>query len=91
MKLTQKFWLLFLTTVFCLVASSLIGWERAALAFNPAALTQFFTNAGPSSVGLFIGAHVIANAIGVPGTLLVVVGGAVFGLWWGMVWYGSFD
>ncbi len=31
----------------------------------------------------FLCAHVVANAVGVPGTLLVAVGGAVYGLWWG--------
>ncbi|MEM9907583.1 MAG: TVP38/TMEM64 family protein [Cyanobacteria bacterium P01_D01_bin.44] len=34
----------------------------------------------------FIGAHVVANAFGVPATLLVIVGGAVFGVFWGTIW-----
>ena len=38
------------------------------------------------SIGLFVLAHVVANAVGIPGTLLVVVGGAVYGLWWGTLW-----
>lgn len=38
------------------------------------------------SVGLFLAAHIIANAVGIPGTVFVVVGGAVYGLWWGTLW-----
>ncbi|MEO0828352.1 MAG: TVP38/TMEM64 family protein [Cyanobacteria bacterium J06635_1] len=34
----------------------------------------------------FIGAHIIATAFGVPGTVLVIVGGAIFGVFWGTVW-----
>ena len=34
----------------------------------------------------FIGLQIIATAVGVPGTVLVVVGGAVFGLFWGTLW-----
>ena len=35
---------------------------------------------------LFIVAHVVATVVGLPGTLLVVLGGGVFGLVWGTVW-----
>lgn len=86
MKISRKFWLLFLLAAVAAIAASLIGWERLTLLFNRAALTDFFDNAGPNSVWLFMAAHVVANAVGIPGTLLVVVGGAVFGLLWGTLW-----
>lgn len=66
-----------------------IGWQILAMMFNRETLVQFFSDARSSpvrSVGMFVAAHVVANAIGIPGTLLVVVGGAVYGLWWGTVW-----
>ena len=50
------------------------------------ALTDFFDIAGPNSIWVFMAAHVVAYAVGIPGTLLVVVGGAVFGLLWGTLW-----
>ncbi len=65
-------------------------WQLGLL-FNRDALIQFFSTAHAQSTassaalgtGLFILAHIVANAVGVPGTVLVVVGGAVYGLWWG--------
>lgn len=86
MKISRKFWLLFLTAAVATVTASLIGWERITLLFNRDALIDFFDNAGPNSVWIFMVAHIVANAIGIPGTVLVVVGGAVFGLIWGTVW-----
>jgi len=41
---------------------------------------------GDWGVVFFIVAHIIAAAVGLPGTLLVVVGGGVFGLLWGTLW-----
>ena len=58
--------------------------DRQALIgiFAPAENTSFPVR----SIGLFLAAHIVANAIGVPGTVFVVVGGAVYGLWWGTLW-----
>ncbi|MGB3573252.1 MAG: TVP38/TMEM64 family protein [Phormidesmis sp.] len=86
MKQRKKFGLLFLVAMGSAIAGSLIGGEKLALLFDRTALTHFFETAGPSSVGYFICAHIAANAVGVPGTLLVVVGGAAYGLWWGALW-----
>ncbi len=86
MKQRKKFGLLFLVAMGGAIAGSLVGWEKLAWLFDRAALTRFFETAGPSSVGYFICAHIVANAIGIPGTLLVVVGGAAYGLWWGAIW-----
>lgn len=35
---------------------------------------------------LFISLYVVLTAVGVPGTILTVAGGIVFGLWWGTLW-----
>ncbi|MEO0489113.1 MAG: TVP38/TMEM64 family protein [Cyanobacteria bacterium J06659_2] len=41
---------------------------------------------GPWACFVFIAAHILATACGVPGTVLVVAGGAVFGVAWGTLW-----
>lgn len=72
-----------------LVAQNPNTLRSLSLLINREALIEFFSEMHSSpvrGVGLFVLAHIIANAIGVPGTLLVVVGGAVYGLWWGTVW-----
>ncbi|NEO28010.1 MAG: TVP38/TMEM64 family protein [Kamptonema sp. SIO4C4] len=38
------------------------------------------------SVPLFLAAYVVLTVLGIPGTILTVTGGVVFGLWWGTVW-----
>ncbi len=89
MKLNRKFWGFLVAAVVLVVSLRFADWNAAALLFDQAALIQFFSNNNSSpilSVGLFIIAHIIANSVGVPGTVLVVVGGAVYGLWWGTVW-----
>lgn len=35
---------------------------------------------------LFVLLYIVLTAVGVPGTILTVSGGIVFGLWWGTVW-----
>ena len=86
----RKFWLLCFAAALLVVVGSLIGWPSVALLFDRETLVQFFSRTGEQSAGdtaigvcIFLIAHVIANAIGVPGTVLVVVGGAAYGLWWG--------
>lgn len=56
------------------------------LLLNPQQLLQSLASLGPWTVPAFLAAHVLATAVGVPGTLLVLVGGAKFGLWWGSLW-----
>ncbi|MBF2036836.1 MAG: TVP38/TMEM64 family protein [Leptolyngbyaceae cyanobacterium T60_A2020_046] len=41
---------------------------------------------GHWTVPAFVGAHVLATVIGIPGTVLVLAGGIKFGLWWGTLW-----
>ena len=89
MKPNRKFWGLLIAAVILVVSLRFADWNTAALLFDQATLIQFFSssNSSPSlSVSLFIVAHVVANSVGVPGTVLVIVGGAVYGLWWGTVW-----
>ena len=89
MKFTRKFWGFLIAAVVLVVSLRYANWNAAALLFDQATLIQFFsvTDSSPAlSVSLFIIAHIIANSVGVPGTVLVIVGGAVYGLWWGTVW-----
>lgn len=97
MKRPDKFWILLLAA-FCLAAGAAIFAANSnsnllAVVFNRQALIQRFAQTGQSqnsqnssSVGFFLLAHVAANAVGIPGTLLVIVGGSVYGLWWGALW-----
>ncbi len=91
MRFNQKFWGCFLAAALVAVALNTVGWRSLAFIFDRNALIQFFSEAGDRttsvrSVGLFLLAHIAANAVGIPGTVLVIVGGAVYGLWWGAVW-----
>ena len=86
MRLTKKIWGLFIVAAALTVFLSMSGGHTLFVLFDRMALTDFFEDAGHSSTGLFVLAHVMANAVGVPGTLLVIVGGAVYGLWWGTLW-----
>lgn len=77
----KSFWLLMLLGL----ALALLG-RNITLLFNPQELLQALCSLGPWTVPAFLTAHIVATAIGVPGTLLVIVGGAKFGLWWGSLW-----
>ena len=75
------FWLL------VLLALTLVVFSRhLSLLFNPQALLTALCNLGPWTVPVFLTAHVFATMVGIPGTFLVLVGGAKFGLWWGSLW-----
>jgi len=89
MKFNRKFWILLTATACIIAGSSFVGWDALSILFNREALIKFFLIARDNPVRgvlFFVLAHVVANAVGVPGTVLVVVGGAVYGLWWGTVW-----
>lgn len=93
MRLNRKFWICFSIAASLAIGGSLYQGPSLAILFDRQALIQLFSasranSTGPSglSIGLFVLAHVVANAIGIPGTLLVIVGGAVYGLWWGTLW-----
>lgn len=61
-------------------------WQFINIFFDHQALTELIHSAGNWRVAVFLGAHTIATAVGVPGTVLVVLGGALFGLMWGTLW-----
>ncbi|HHP7245297.1 MAG TPA: TVP38/TMEM64 family protein [Elainellaceae cyanobacterium] len=54
--------------------------------FNVDVLIRQFDELEMCAVKIFVLAHIIAAAIGLPGVVLVIAGGAVFGLVWGTVW-----
>lgn len=91
MKTTQKFGLLCLSAIALTFLVSPQARQSLAPLLDRQALTGVFA-APPNtafpirSISLFLAAHIIANAIGIPGTVFVVVGGAVYGLWWGTLW-----
>ena len=89
MTFNRKFWGLLIATACFIVGVSFVGWDAFSILFDREALIEFFLMAKDSpvrSVLFFVCAHIVANAVGVPGTVLVIVGGAVYGLWWGTVW-----
>jgi uncharacterized membrane protein YdjX (TVP38/TMEM64 family) len=75
------FWLLVLLGIILVVFA-----RNLALLFNPQALFEALCSLGPWTVPAFLAAHVLSTMVGIPGTLLVIVGGAKFGLWWGSLW-----
>ena len=77
----KYFWLLVLLGLALAVFGPNVG-----LLFNPPALLEALRSLGPWKVPVFLAAHILATMVGVPGTLLVIVGGAKFGLWWGSLW-----
>ena len=54
--------------------------------FDQTLLISQLERLGHSAVGLFILVYTIATLLGVPGTILTIAGGAVFGLFWGTLW-----
>lgn len=54
--------------------------------FDRTFLTQTLENWGHWAICLYLLIYTIATAIGVPGTVLTIAGGAVFGLVWGTLW-----
>ncbi|MGD1905620.1 MAG: TVP38/TMEM64 family protein [Leptolyngbyaceae cyanobacterium] len=62
------------------------GWRYVPLLFDPPALIATFDRLGPWKVPVFLAIHILATVFGVPGTVLVLIGGGLFGLWWGSLW-----
>jgi len=54
--------------------------------FNQALLVSQLERLGHSAVCLFVLVYTIATILGVPGTILTIAGGTVFGLFWGTLW-----
>ena len=49
-------------------------------------LTEALQQLGPWATIIFIGLHIAATALGVPGVILTMVGGICFGVIWGSLW-----
>ena len=56
------------------------------LLFDHDALIERLHMTGWAGICWFILAHVLATVVGLPGTILVIAGGAVYGVLWGTVW-----
>ena len=48
--------------------------------------TQWVRDLGPLAPIVFIAGYVVAAVVGIPGSLLTLAAGAIFGLWWGVVY-----
>jgi uncharacterized membrane protein YdjX (TVP38/TMEM64 family) len=53
---------------------------------DPDTAIRHFQMMGVAAGGLFACAHVVATVLWFPGSVLVIAGGAVFGVFWGTVW-----
>ncbi len=72
-----------------LVATIFAGFAWALLHrdhFQPAVLQTQIGRLGPWAPAVFILTYACATVVFVPGSLLTVAGGALFGPWWGTVW-----
>lgn len=74
--------------VLAFMAGVAIAWcaTPIRLLLNYPLLVDELNMAGMLGIGLFIVAHVVAAVVGIPGTILVVAGGAVYGFWAGTLW-----
>jgi uncharacterized membrane protein YdjX (TVP38/TMEM64 family) len=75
-----------LLLLFCLglAIASVHHWLPFFL--NPDQLTTTLENLGPWAGLIFMGLHIFATVMGVPGVILTMVGGICFGLVWGSLW-----
>jgi uncharacterized membrane protein YdjX (TVP38/TMEM64 family) len=86
-----RFWGLAGLTAVCLIG--LWRLERLGITLEDwasllplAAWVERLDQLGPWREAGFVAAHIVATVLGVPGTLLVVAGGAMFGVAWGTLW-----
>ncbi len=54
--------------------------------FNQGGVICWLRQLGPWSVLGFVGAHILATVLGIPGTVLVLAGGIFFGVPYGTLW-----
>lgn len=83
MKLkSPRFWL-----AIAVLGILLLCWLTPLKAlFDQKFLEQQLQQLGNWAVGLFVLVYTLATVVGVPGTVLTVAGGAVFGIIWGTFW-----
>lgn len=53
---------------------------------SPQELSTFIQRHECCKEGIFIALHIVATVLGIPGTVMTVTGGALFGLMWGTIW-----
>lgn len=68
-----------------LAIAFILHWIPPSLLFDPDALMQHL-DMQQCGVCIFVVAQVVATVLGLPGTVLVIAGGAIFGLVWGTIW-----
>jgi uncharacterized membrane protein YdjX (TVP38/TMEM64 family) len=61
-------------------------WPYRSLLLDPQALALALDRLGPWQVAVFLLAHGVAAAFGLPGAVVAIAGGALFGTLWGTVW-----
>ena len=54
--------------------------------FDPLFLVEYLRKHQCCVIIPFIITYIVLTVVGIPGTVLTVAGGIVFGLWWGTVW-----
>ncbi len=64
---------------------------KLPLLFDPLGLTRALSRYGLWAGSIFVLLHFVATLLGIPGVILTIVGGAVFGLYWGtaLSWLGT--
>lgn len=67
--------------IFCLLI-----FGPLQVVFDQAFLVEHLQRFRCCTAALFVLAHVLATLFGIPGTVLAVTGGALFGLFWGTLW-----
>ena len=77
---------LFLVLIFAIALLIAIFSSPLKLFFDPAFLVDYFMADSSRSVVSFIVIYTLLTVFGVPGILLTVAGGGVFGIWWGTLW-----
>lgn len=66
------------------IVASVAAWRWRAGLDIPEATALLAQH--PAAPILFLAAHVVASLLFVPRTLLAIVAGIAFGMWWGVVW-----
>lgn len=61
-------------------------WPHRELLLNPQALVHGIDQLGHWRIAGFLAAHVVAAIFALPGAVVAIAGGAIFGTLWGTVW-----
>lgn len=70
-----------------LLALGMAGlWPHRDLLIDPQALVDCLNGLGSWRVAAFLAIHTVAAALALPGAVVAIAGGAVFGTLWGTLW-----